>query len=99
MTKRTNFKYLTGYSDSFGGGYEKEHSENRGLFNRLNKYKNKNIRVLFKVEHSPYVGNVAYMIYAATLNDLRYGIGLAKQYGYFDGDTVEHYINIAKEKY
>lgn len=54
------------------------------------------MRVSFKIESSPYQGNVAYMIYAATLNDLRYGVGLAKQYGYFD-NTIEHYVRIAKE--
>ena len=99
MTKRMNFKYSTGYSDRTGGGYTKEDNEQRSLFNRLNKYKNKNTRVLFKVESSPYVGNTAYMIYASTLKDLEYGIGLAKQYGYFDGDTIKHYINIAKENW
>lgn len=96
--KRQHYKYSAGYSDRSGGGYSKEDNEQRGSFNRLNKYKNKNIRVLFKVESSPYVGNTAYMIYAATLNDLRYGISLAKQYGYFD-DSIEDYIREAKENY
>ena len=54
---------------------------------------------MFKVEHSMYVGNVTYTIYAVTLNDLKYGISLAKQYGFFDGDTIQHYVNIAKENY
>tara|TARA_Y100000310_G_scaffold339160_1_gene430992 strand:- start:1930 stop:2232 length:303 start_codon:yes stop_codon:yes gene_type:complete len=82
-------KYV--YGESIMKGSEGGMQGGVGTFKQLNKYMDERYvsRLEFYAGHSPYMGNWAPQIYATDLQALKYGLSLARQYGFFDYESIE----------